>query len=375
MKKTNVVIASVLKPVDEPRMYEKIACSLADKLNFHVHIIGYVSGRKDPLQYPNISLYPVFHFKRLSAERFTASWKYYKILRKVKPAIIVVTSIDLLIVTVLYKIIFGAEILYDVQENYMYNSLYTEKFRLPLNLILGYGFRLSEWLMAPFISHFILAELTYEKELPFIGKRFTVVQNKYQPIQKQDHELLTNNISRPIYHLLYTGTIAESYGIFEVINLVKGLNKLDKRFHLTIAGYCADHTVLAKISNRLNNIPFIRLIGGHQPVPHSILIDLVRQADIGLVAYRYNKSTVNRIPTKLNEYMYHRLPILLPLNPLWEEYCKPYNSYLAIDYYNKDYCMIYYKLLFYKFYGFAISYDNLTWELEEQKLIHIFSKI
>ena len=39
-KKSTVVIASVLKPVDDSRMYEKIGLTLAESGRYDVHVIG-----------------------------------------------------------------------------------------------------------------------------------------------------------------------------------------------------------------------------------------------------------------------------------------------------------------------------------------------
>ena len=44
-KKSTVVIASVLKPVDDSRMYEKIGLTLAGSGRYDVHVIGCDSAR------------------------------------------------------------------------------------------------------------------------------------------------------------------------------------------------------------------------------------------------------------------------------------------------------------------------------------------
>src|SRR5687768_17533960 len=100
MKKTNVVIASVLKPVDDTRMYEKFARTLAMHSEYHIHVIGFYA-QTTPVE-QNISFYPIFNFPRLALKRFTASFKYYKNILKLQPDVIIVNCTDLLIVTCIY---------------------------------------------------------------------------------------------------------------------------------------------------------------------------------------------------------------------------------------------------------------------------------
>ena len=52
MKKRTIVIASVLKPIDDTRMFEKFGMSLSDSGNYNVVIIGYPS--KAIPSYPNV---------------------------------------------------------------------------------------------------------------------------------------------------------------------------------------------------------------------------------------------------------------------------------------------------------------------------------
>ena len=123
MKKT-IVIASVLKPVDDTRMFEKFGISLSDSGNYKVVIIGYPSIVKPA--YPNIDFIPLNPFKRLSIGRILAPFQVYSKLYKVKHDILIVNTHELLIVALLNRIIFGGKIVYDIQENYYRNILFTD---------------------------------------------------------------------------------------------------------------------------------------------------------------------------------------------------------------------------------------------------------
>ena len=116
MKKTKVVIASVLKPIDDTRMLEKFGLSMAETNKYDINIIGFES--KNSFAHDYIHFTPINSFNRLSFSRLFKPWKVYRTLIKVKPNIIIANTHELLIVTFLYKILFGAKFLYDVQENY-----------------------------------------------------------------------------------------------------------------------------------------------------------------------------------------------------------------------------------------------------------------
>ena len=207
MTKINLVIASILKPVDDTRMYEKIGTTLADSNKYSVHIIGFKTNNL--VSYPNIIFYPLYNFQRLSLDRFTAAWKYYKILLKVKPKIVIVETPELLIVTSIYKILFGSKIYYDVLENYYYNILYISSLPKVLKYLVAGIIRGIEIFTSPLVEKYFLAEKVYQQQLPFVSKKFAVLENKYIPLQKN----LDKSKKRSLYHLLYTGTISKSFGI------------------------------------------------------------------------------------------------------------------------------------------------------------------
>ncbi|MDO1448766.1 glycosyltransferase [Rhodocytophaga aerolata] len=356
MTKINLVIASILKPIDDPRMYEKIGITLADSQKYSVHIIGFKS--KNVPAYPNINFYPLFDFNRLSFRRISASLNIYKNLLKLKPEVIIIETPELLIVTIWYKIIYGSKLYYDILENYYYNILYITRYPVFAKYILGFITRAVEYLSSYFVDGFMLAEKCYLSELPFLRKKIAVLENKVSHLYKS----LDNPKKQSCYHLLYSGTIAESFGIYHAINLVSKLNRLDKRFHLTIIGYCADKNEYNRFSKTIADLPFIRLIGGDYPVPHSEIMAAIHTADIGLVPYLYNRSTKDKMPTKLYEYTLYKVPMLIPGNPLWIEFCNVYNSALDIDYDRVNIKELLMAIHSTGFYRYSVNNDTLLWD-------------
>jgi glycosyltransferase involved in cell wall biosynthesis len=346
-------------------MYEKIGITLADSGKYSVHIIGYES--KKAINYPNIIFYPLFRFRRISIKRIVAPWKFYKKLLQLKPEVVIIETPELLIVTILYKILFGVKMYYDVLENYYYNILYISKYNRILKLLLASCVRLVEFSASPFITMYLLAEKTYENELPFLNKKFAVLENRYQPI----YNFLGKPKIRSIFHLLYTGTIAPEFGIYAAISLVKLLYVEDKRFHLTIIGYCADPVELLKVKEQISSLSFINLIGGDYPVSHSLIIEAIQTADIGLILYQPNRATENKIPTKLYEYLYNKLPFLLAFNPIWVEFSRSFNAAIVIDLDSLEPKTVICHLMVFDSYCFdLIDFSSLVWD--RSRLLALF---
>ncbi|MBX9851407.1 MAG: glycosyltransferase [Cytophagaceae bacterium] len=325
MKK--ILIASILKPVSDPRMYEKIAISLAKESGFEIHVAGYKGAVQTIPQ--NVRVYPLFSFKRLSFGRILAPWKIYKLYLKVKPESIIITTHDLLIVTCIYKILFGGKFIYDVQENYYRNIAFTNTFPPLIRHIIASWVRLKEYLSRPFIDHYFLAEKNYEKEFSFSKGKSTILENKASKPEPFGTPLIKEPGRKT---LLYSGTISENYGVFEAIEFAKNLHQKNSSIHLTIIGYSAKNEVFERVKKAIEGHPYIRLTGGNTLVPHHEIIAEIRKSDFGLLPYQPNKSTINCIPTKLYEYLAFGLPIIVQTNPIWEEIITKYQAGFSLDF-------------------------------------------
>ena len=324
-----ILIGSILKPTNDARMYEKIGKSLALLPNTEIHIAGYKSAVESV---PNQFFYPIFSSSRLSFKRFLAPWKFAKIALKVKPDTIIVSTHELLIVTYLYKILFGGIIIYDVQENYRNNILYTGVYPPLIKHILAYYVRIKEKVCSKKIDGFLLAEKTYETELSgFIKSPCLILENKYKGCPNSKREIVRIHEGGKI-RMLYSGTIAASYGVFEAVDLAIRLYLLDYRFELTIIGYAPSCRDLNHLTSRITPYPFIQLIGGSKPVPHAEILSAIESHQVGLLPYRQNESTAERVPTKLFEYLLNKLPVISSQNPIWEKYIHDFQAGFSIPF-------------------------------------------
>lgn len=371
MKKTKVVVASLLKPIDDTRMYEKFGLSMAETNKYDINIIGFNS--KNVRSSEGINFHPYEPFNRTSFRRVIQPFKTLKKYLQLKPDIIIINSHELLIVTSLYKILFGCKFIYDVRENYLKNIRETNVFPKPLRPILSSWVRLKEWLSKPFVNHYILAERIYEKQLPFLSKKHTVIENKYAP---QPEESTAYRAPDPSHiDLLYTGTISESNGVFDAIDITKSLHLLDNRIRLRIVGYCALKRDLIRLQQEIEHYDFIELNGGDHLVPHIEIVEAIQKADFGFVLKKPNKGTNDeKLLTRLFEYTANRLPILLLNNPTWVRFCQEFNAAIEVnplDFDAKDLLKAMQEGTFYDKGNTSTS----LWTSEQPKLLSILESV
>ncbi len=296
MKKRRIVLASVLKPVDDPRMFEKMATSLARSGAYEVHVIGH---RSDGVaREPAVHFHTLSPFKRISPGRIRSRLKVLKIVIKVKPELLIVTTHELLGVAFLIRILFGTKIIYDLQENYWRNIMYTDAFPKGTRAIIGCLVRMKEIIISPFIAHFILAEKAYFQELGFVKNKCTIIENKCLVPQDFERKPVNDYIQ-----LVFTGTIAESTGVFQAIDLAKALHSIEHKIRLTIIGSIAQTKVKLRIQHEVDQNSFIRLTGDGNIIPHQKIMEAIATANFGLLYYPPSPHTENKIPTKLFEYL------------------------------------------------------------------------
>ncbi len=297
------MLASVLKPVDDTRMLEKIATTFVSE-GFEVFIIGYPSAGK--IDVPGIITLPLPPFKRISFTRLMIPLIILKKIIKIKPSLIIANTPELLLVMILNKVFFARKIVYDILENYYRNIRYAPTYPRIIRPLLASMVRLTEVIFSPFIDRFLLAERGYEQELKF-AKKPIVLENK---LPKKIAKSFTAKHSA--YHnLLFSGTLAPTTGVFEAIRLSKELNSINADYTLTIIGYAALPGTLIQIRKEIADSPFIKLIGGDRLIPHEEILHEISKAGTGLIIYPPNPGTESSIPTKLYEYLALRLPVII----------------------------------------------------------------
>ena len=341
-----VLLASVLKPVDDTRMREKFAETLRLAPNTEVHVAGRnttgEAGHPSAGPTPAVQQHAIFWGYRLSFNRLLAQLRFARLLRRLRPAIVFVHAPELLPLTLLWQRLGQNNrlLVYDIRENYALNIRTQRVYQGLTRRLLASCLRWVEALAARRAAAVILAEASYADELPFLAQlptgRVLLLENKYQPAPEE--RLLT--IPRPApeaaapLRLLFSGTISELNGVREALSLTRALGqRRPAGAHLTLIGFCQQPELLRELEHLAATNPgWLTLVGGAEPVPHRVLIAALSKADWGLLPYRPHPSTARCRPTKLFEYLAHGLPVLVPDNPLWAGLVRAHGAGLIVDF-------------------------------------------
>jgi hypothetical protein len=268
----------------------------------------------------------------------------------------------------LYCRLHNCRLIYDVQENYSLNLRSQNNYAPWLKRVLALGVGSIEKIVAKRVAHFLVAERSYVEELPFLANRYTLIENKYRPGALYTQPETPVQLQHEPLRLLYSGTIASIYGIFEAIALAEQLYTLEPQTTLTVIGYCADKTTYRELLRQVQDKPYITLVGGDELVPHPHIVQAIYRCNLGLLPYLPNESTFRCIPTKLYEYAAHALPMVVQQNPLWHAFLERHQAGFSIDFASTDARQLLQQIRERLFYEPGVP-SGVFWEEEEGKLI------
>lgn len=338
-----VLLASVLKPLDDTRMYGKFARTLAALLpSGRVCVAGRAAATPGGAP-PGVAFSALLRGSRLSLGRLLAQGRYWHLLRREQPQVVLVHAPELLPLTLLWQRLGrGRQFIYDIRENYGLNIRSQGVYPAAVRGLLAALLRRLEAAAARHAAALLLAEASYADELPFLNylpaSRVLLLENKYQP---QPGEVLPRT-ARPLpaptgpLRLLFSGTISELNGVHEAIALVRQLRATAAwpgGVQLTVIGFCQQPALLADLQQMATaESEWLTLIGGAELVPHARLVAEIGRSHLGLLPYRPHPSTARCRPTKLFEYLAHGLPVVAPANPLWAALLRQYSAGLVVDF-------------------------------------------
>jgi len=382
-----VLLASVLKPVDDTRMRGKFAETLAGRAGTQVHVAGHgpggiETGMAD--EFFGVYQHRIFAGSRTSFDRLDAQRRYWCLLQKLRPALVIVHAPELLPLTLLWQTLGrNRKFLYDIRENYALNVSTQRVYEGFTRRWLAAGLHWVEAWAARRAAGVILAEASYATELPFLSQlpasRVVVLENKYQP---QPDEILRQQplslppVNEPL-RLLYSGTISELNGIWDAIALAEQLRAAwPGGVRLTIIGFCQQPGLLRQLKEKAARNPeWITLIGGAGMVPHARIVAEIGKSHFGLLAYQPHPSTERCRPTKLFEYLAHGLPVLASPNPLWQELLNAHGAGLPVAFGQSiDGPALVARMQGYSFYPNGLPAE-VTWAEEGKKLWHLLDSV
>lgn len=370
MQPVKIAIASVLKPLKDSRSYYKFALSLRETNKYQINIIGfYVKKETDENL---IKFHPLFYQNRKSILRFSANFRLLKLIQEIKPKLLIVTTYELLPAAVIGKLLYGYNIIYDIQENYALNLIHNNSGNKLVRFLFSKVIQCVEYCSRPFIDHFIFAEACYKQEFPAI-KNHTLLENKFQgpnlPI------VTPNKLTNKHLRFLLCGTLTEVYGSIEAIEWFIQFQKIYPDAQLRILG----HAPLARFRERLKTS-----IAGKQsiiadispnPIPYESILDAFKSADAVLLPYHQIPSISPKIPSKLYECLALGKPFLFTTNPKWQELAKKYNAGLEIDF--KDFSeipQIHESLTSQNFYN-TTEMSLPHWKADEEKFLALIKSL
>lgn len=182
-----------------------------------------------------------------------------------------------------------------------------------------------------------------------------------------------NKIPSGKFRLLYSGSIEEARGLFNILNLAVELNKLDERYSITLAGGMNGETLeMAKKHIGWKHINYLGLLTSDE-----IYAEYLRN-DIGLILFNNVGQYYMAYSLKLFEYMQNGLFVVMPNFGDWLGFNQRYCVGKNVDVSNaKEVAFIIHQLSE-KEIG-AVGKNNMTmakneftWESQEDKLIQIY---
>ncbi|WP_194775570.1 glycosyltransferase family protein [Pararhodonellum marinum] len=370
MKKSKIAIASVLKPVDDPRALRKIALSLRETNKYHLNIIGFCT--KNETHYEKINFTVIFCKKRKDLRRLLVPFKVLVSLFRDKPQVLIISTYELIPAALIGKWLLGCRLIYDVQENYSKNLSHNKTLPPLLIPFAATYIRGMEALGRTFIDHFLLAERVYEIELPKF-RPFTVLENKYagpvRPVApiKFDQETALK--------FMISGTITPVYGTEEGIQWFSEISRVHPNFQLLILGHCPLDKYRKHLEKICKNIPGICLKLSPNPLPQEELTQAIIASDLQLLPYQQTPSIREKIPTKIYELMGMGKPFLVSENSLWEGLYGPSKAGMSIDFSRPEFALRHLEKVRSKTFFIQDPSEQVSWKKEADKLLHVIENL
>lgn len=313
MKSLHICHLTVLNPCQHSRIFYRLACSQV-ALGYRVSILGI-----DPAQAPyfaqGVQIIPFPPIRRLSLKRPARPFALLSRTLREKPDIVTIHSPELLFVALVLRL-FGKKILYDVHEDYYATLSQAYYYPAWLRYFLAIGVRVGERCCVPFFQGVSYAESCYDNLLRAPARKKVVLQNKFAPPPS------LQEFSPPFsQYLLYTGTLAPSWGTDATLQCWRRLNEV-KPLPLVMAGHTHDPALVKDLRMRVRSWSMedrFALIGGTTYVPYDRIVALMQHCLAGTALYQSLGFLQNKIPTRFFEYMAAQKPLLFSPFPYWEQ--------------------------------------------------------
>ncbi len=310
-RKPRLTQISILNPVSHTRILAKWAHSLVE-LGFQVGIMGQGEGNRKIEN--SVELIPQGVFGRLERKRWLFPWSIVNAAYQEESDVYLIHAPELLITAAKLKRRRPCRVIYDVHENYQKNLGQGAHWPSGIRFALAWIFASWErYMVRRWVDGVVFAEEVYAAQLRFPHTPTMVLENK--ALSKQ---VLPYQHPRP--YLLYTGTLAREWGLFEAIDFWEEWNTI-QAVDLIIAGHTQQERLLEELQSRIQQTTHsdqIHLMGGSSYLPHLRILSLIAGCVAGLGFYQDLPQLRGKVPTKFFEFMAARRPLVFSALPEWE---------------------------------------------------------
>lgn len=325
-EKKTILIASVLKPVDDVRHFRKIARSLASANKYQIFIIG--KGLTKNSNSPNIQFLPSGQFSRFSLRRLSVQIRLLRAIVKHRPDILLITTPELLFTAWMVKKVFGVRVLYDIQENYQKNFRFQSEYSRS-KLLFGTLHRgLS--IFQKVVDHHLLAERVYETELGLPPGKYTILENRCLAEDISSRSLKNFSPESPV-RLLVSGNHSPYSNTLLAIRFFKRFTETYPNANLIVIGKVVDERYKKAIIQESEQSASIELKLDEIEIPHTKIVEEIHRSDLAIVPYIRNEVNTGKIPTKLFEYACNRIPYFVQQNTSWALAARGLGGGISVD--------------------------------------------
>ena len=311
MTKPKLLFASALKPALDIR-HKKLSQGLQE--DFDIHYCGIKTDEKSTNQKTHQWIYKKGILKRIIIRK-----SYNDVLEKVKPQIIILSTLELAPTSLRYVQNNKATLIYDVQENVALNLKFQENHSI-----------WKKWLFEKFQQKWepklisksalcILAESCYKDEMSFNDTPTVTIENK------ADNHPIKTHYNRIPNKYCFTGTLSKNSGILKATKwFLQNTNQNDTT--LEIIGHAVNQDIHQKLKKLSQQHKTIIYKGSRSPIPYQNILETIYSSSFGIMSYKISPANKNKLPTKLFEYCAHQLPIISITDGKWNKYILKYNA-------------------------------------------------
>lgn len=361
MSKPKILIASLLKPLKDPRAFYRLGISLRETNKYRINIIGF--SIKKEFGDENLKFTSLQVKNRIGFSRIFSAYAFFRIYQNERPALSIICTWELIPFAVFGKWLYGGKLIYDVQENYVQNINFNRTMQGFKKVFAKFMISTVEQLAKYSIDHYLFSEQCYINEKPAF-KPFTVLENKFHA--EKTLSIRKKKLNYPGLHFLISGTITEVYGIMEALQWFLKFQKKYPETSLHIIGHCplpGFGLALRKEAERAANVT---LELEDSPLAYPRILAAYAKADLVLMPYMQLLSIREKIPSKLYECLAMGVPFLHRPNPLWASIVEKYQAGLAVDFSKSDHAEEFMsRLLSTIFYNSAFP-DEAFWVQKEK---------